>query len=103
LPGCSSSNSGRRFRSIPIFRVSDVQRAAYATVAYGRFERDGVRADLAGSNTLSSLTPDVPEYVQLRYWRIADAEAFAADRARKVPTAEPVESAPADPNRPAEK
>lgn len=72
----------------PDFRVTDVQRAAYAVSAHARFEHDGIRVDVTGSDTVSSMVPDVPEFVDVRFWRIADAEAFEADRARKVPTPE---------------
>jgi hypothetical protein len=72
----------------PDFRVTNVQRAAYAVSAHARFEHDGIRADVTGSDTISSMIPDVPEFVDVRFWRIADAEAFEADRARKVPTPE---------------
>jgi hypothetical protein len=71
------------------FRVSDVGRYGFNASATGRFERDGVRADLSGHDSFATFQADVVEVVNVKYWRIADAEAFAADRARKAPSAEP--------------
>lgn len=56
--------------------VSDVSRWGFVSTARARFEQDGVRADLAGYDTYATCQRDVTEMVDVRYWRIGDAEAF---------------------------
>jgi hypothetical protein len=68
--------------------VSDVSRLGFVSTARARFEHDGVRVDLAGYDTYATFQRDVAEVVDVRYWRIADAEAFEADR-RRLDAAKP--------------
>jgi hypothetical protein len=68
--------------------VSEVSHLGFVSTARARFEYDGVRVDLAGYDTYATFQRDVVEVVDVRYWRIADAEAFDADR-RRIDAAKP--------------
>lgn len=68
--------------------VSEVSRWGLVSTAQARFEHDGVRADLTGYDTYATFQRDVAEMVNVRFWRIADAEAFEADR-RRLDAAKP--------------
>lgn len=63
--------------------VDGVAQLGATTVASGRFERDGVRADLRGNDVYSTGQPQVSESVTVRFWRVSDAEAFAASQPAK--------------------
>jgi hypothetical protein len=58
--------------------VDDVSQLSVNSVARGRFERGGVRADLSGYDLYASFMRDVVETVTVRFWRIVDAAALAA-------------------------
>jgi hypothetical protein len=58
--------------------ISDVGQVGINTQVSGRFERGGVRADLSGTDSYASFMPDVVETVSVRFWRIVDAQAYAA-------------------------
>jgi hypothetical protein len=60
--------------------ISDVGEVGLNTEASGRFEHGGVRADLRGTDSYASFMRDVVETVSVRFWRIVDAEAFAASQ-----------------------
>lgn len=66
--------------------VSNVGDHGLNTAASGRFERNGVRADLSGGDMYASFVRDVSESVTVRFWRIVDAEAFAASQPPPKPT-----------------
>jgi hypothetical protein len=62
----------------------------HVETARATFERDGVRADLVGHTTYPGRLPTpILENVDVRYWRIADAEAFAASEAAQAERAPP--------------
>ncbi len=63
--------------------VSDVGELGLNTAASGRFEHNGVRAELRGGDMYTRVTRDVSESVTVRFWRIVDADAFAASRPQK--------------------
>jgi len=58
--------------------VDQVAQLGATTNATARFEQGGVRADLTGGNMYSTFMRDVSESVTVRFWRVVDAEAFAA-------------------------
>jgi hypothetical protein len=60
--------------------VSDVAERGINTIVRGRFEHGGVRADLTGTDMYASFMRDVSESVTVRFWRVRDAEEFAASR-----------------------
>lgn len=57
----------------------------HVETARATFERDGVRADLVGHTFYPGRMPTpILETVDIRFWRIADAEAFAASEAAQA-------------------
>lgn len=64
--------------------VTDRSAFGFVGTATAMFEQGGVRADLEGRTTYSRLGPRVQENVTVRFWRPADAEAFAASRPRSA-------------------
>ena len=69
---------GQPIEMSPAPLVSDVAQHGLNTAARARFERDGVRADLTGTDMYASFMRDVSESVTVRFWRVVDATAFAA-------------------------
>lgn len=63
--------------------VSEVSRWSFVSTARATFEHEGVRADLTGYDSYATFQRDVAEMVHVRFWRIADAEAFEADRRQR--------------------
>ena len=60
--------------------MTNVDPLSINTSASARFERDGVRANVTGNNLHASFMPDVVETVAVRFWRVVDAQTFAASQ-----------------------
>jgi len=71
---------GRPVEISPAPIVDNVDQLSINTVARGRFERGGVRADLSGYDLYASFMRDVVETVTVRFWRVVDAQTFAASQ-----------------------
>lgn len=69
--------------------ISDRSEVGLNTQVRGRFERGGVRADLSGTDVHASFMRDVVESVTVRFWRVADAQTFAANRPPPKPAPQP--------------
>ena len=69
--------------------ISDVGEISLNTEVSGRFEHDGVRADLKGYDLYASFMRDVVETVSVRFWRIVDAETLAASQPPPKPVPQP--------------
>lgn len=61
--------------------VTARSQAGFAATATARFERGGVRAEVDGVSSYS-VTGGVEEVVNVRFWRVIDAEAYAASEER---------------------
>ena len=69
--------------------ISDVGELSLNTEVSGRFEHDGVRADLKGYDLYASFMRDVVETVTVRFWRTVDAQTFAASQPPPPPPKQP--------------
>lgn len=69
--------------------ISEVGEVGLNTEASGRFESGGVRADLRGTDSYASFMRDVVETVTVRFWRVADAQTFAASQPPPPPPKQP--------------